>query len=170
VVLLGGPVKAYVEDLKKLINADFIVPEHADVGNAVGALVGKGIKRVEILIKTRVIPKSQENKAEEEGGGTPESGVIESALQNEKKTEFIVFSPTDRKIFEIHGEALEYAEELGRLLVMDYMINAGLGKEKIKIEVSRKHLAPSGWTDIPLETKLVFVGVGVPKNREGLKE
>jgi N-methylhydantoinase A/oxoprolinase/acetone carboxylase beta subunit len=170
VVLLGGPVKAYVEDLKKLINADFIVPEHADVGNAVGALVGKGIKRVEILIKTRVIPKSQENKAEEEGGGTPESGVIESALQNEKKTEFIVFSPTDRKIFEIHGEALEYAEELGRLLVMDYMINAGLGKEKIKIEVSRKHLSPSGWTDIPLETKLVFVGIGVPKNREGLKE
>ena len=57
VVLLGGPVKAYVENLRKLINADFIVPEHADVGNAVGALVGKGIKRVEILIKTRVIPK-----------------------------------------------------------------------------------------------------------------
>ena len=32
---------------ENLINAEFIVPEHADVGNAVGALVGKGIKRVE---------------------------------------------------------------------------------------------------------------------------
>ena len=45
-----------LRNLRNLINADFIVPEHADVGNAVGALVGKGIKRVEILIKTRVIP------------------------------------------------------------------------------------------------------------------
>ena len=165
VVLLGGPVKAYVEDLRKLINADFIVPEHADVGNAVGALVGKGIKRVEILIKTRVIPKSREDKAEEEKCGTHESGVIEDALQNEKKSEFIVFSPSDRKKFEIYGEALEYAEKLGRLLVMDYMINAGLGKEKIRIDVSRKHLAPSGWTDVPLETKLVFVGIGIPKRQ-----
>ena len=41
VVLLGGPVKAYVENMRNIINADLIVPEHADVGNAVGALVGK---------------------------------------------------------------------------------------------------------------------------------
>ena len=66
VVLLGGPVKAYVENLMRLINADFRVPEHAEVGNAVGALVGKGIKRVEILIKTRVIPESSEDETEDE--------------------------------------------------------------------------------------------------------
>ena len=128
VILLGGPVGAYVEDLRKLINAEFIVPEHADVGNAVGALVGKGIKRAEILIKTRLIPKSREEKPEEEEeyGIAPESEVIESALQQEKKNEYIVFSPTERKKFEIYNEALEYAEKLGRQLVMDYMIAAGL--------------------------------------------
>ena len=43
------------------------------------------------------------------------------------------------------------------------MVSAGLQKENIKIDVSRKHLAPSGWTDVPLETKLVFVGIGIPK-------
>ena len=173
VVLLGGPVGAYVEDLRRLINAEFIVPEHADVGNAVGALVGKGIKRVEILIKTRLVPKSREEKPEddEEYGIAPESEVIESTLQQEKKNEFIVFSPSERKKFEIYGEALEYAEKLGRQLVMDYMVGAGLEKEDIKIDVSRKHLAPSGWTGVPLETKLVYVGVGVPKNtRNSLKE
>jgi N-methylhydantoinase A/oxoprolinase/acetone carboxylase beta subunit len=166
VVLLGGPVGAYVEDLRKLINAEFIVPEHADVGNAVGALVGKGIKRAEILIKTRLVPKSREEKSEEdeEYGIAPESEVIESALQQEKKNEYIVFSPAERKKFEIYNEALEYAEKLGKQLVMDYMIGAGLGKEEIRIEVSRKHLAPPGWTGVPLETKLVYVGVGVPKN------
>jgi N-methylhydantoinase A/oxoprolinase/acetone carboxylase beta subunit len=166
VVLLGGPVGAYVEDLRRLINAEFIVPEHADVGNAVGALVGKGIKRVEILIKTRLVPKTREDVPPgEEHCAAPESEVIEDTLQQqEKKTEFIVFSPSERKKFEVYSEALEYAEKLGKQLVMDYMINAGLGKEDIRIDVSRKHLAPSGWTDVPLETKLVYVGVGIPKN------
>jgi N-methylhydantoinase A/oxoprolinase/acetone carboxylase beta subunit len=146
VVLLGGPVKAYIENLRKLVNADFIVPEHADVGNAVGALVGKGIKRIEILIKTRFISESYQDKTE-------------------NKKEFIVFSPSDRKKFETYNEALEYADKLGRQLIMDYMINAGLGKEDIRIDVSRKHLSPSGWKDVPLETKLILVGIGIPKNR-----
>ena len=51
VVLLGGPVRAYRKELEKFIDAEILVPEHAEVGNAVGALVGKGIKRVEILIR-----------------------------------------------------------------------------------------------------------------------
>ncbi|MDQ1275707.1 MAG: hypothetical protein QG610_1282 [Euryarchaeota archaeon] len=120
VVLLGGPVGAYVENLRKLINAEFIVPEHADVGNAVGALVGKGIKRVEILIKTRLVPKTREDApAGEEHCVAPESEVIEDMLQEGKKNEFIVFSPSERKKFEVYAEALEYAEKLGQQLVMD---------------------------------------------------
>ncbi|WP_410508030.1 hydantoinase/oxoprolinase family protein [Methanosarcina hadiensis] len=166
VVLLGGPVGAYAEDLRKLINAEFIVPEHADVGNAVGALVGKGIKRVEILIKTRLVPRTREEVVPlgEEHCAAPESEVIQDMLQEEKKNEFIVFSPSERKKFEVYAEALEYAEKLGRQLVMDYMNSAGLAKEDIRIDVSRKHLAPSGWTDVPLETKLVYVGIGIPRN------
>jgi N-methylhydantoinase A/oxoprolinase/acetone carboxylase beta subunit len=171
VVLLGGPVKAYVENLRKLVNADFRVPEHADVGNAVGSLVGKGIKRVEILIKTRVIPKLGENEAgdeeyetKDEKSGTYDSCTVEEGLHYENKSEFMVFSPTERKKFEGYNEALEFAEKLGKQLVMDYMINAGLGKEDIRIDVSRKHLSPRGWMDVPLETKLIFVGIGTPKN------
>lgn len=163
VVLLGGPVNAYVGDLNSLINADFIVPEYAEVGNAVGALVGKGIKRVEILIKTKIIPKSREDETENVDPEAHEKCVAEDILQHETKNEFIVFSPSERKKFEIYSEAVEYAEKLGKQLVMDYMVSAGLQKENIKIDVSRKHLAPSGWTDIPLETKLVFVGIGIPK-------
>jgi N-methylhydantoinase A/oxoprolinase/acetone carboxylase beta subunit len=163
VVLLGGPVKAYVEDLKNLINADFIVPEHAEVGNAVGALVGKGIKRVEILIKTKVVPKPLEGEAENIDYEAHDRCAAESILQHETKNEFIVFSPSERKKFEVYSEAIEYAEKLGRQLVMDYMVSAGLQKENIKIEVSRRHLTPGGWTDVPLETKLLFVGIGVPK-------
>jgi N-methylhydantoinase A/oxoprolinase/acetone carboxylase beta subunit len=178
VVLLGGPVKSYFENLKRLIDADFRVPEHADVGNAVGALVGKGIKRIEILIKTRVIPESGENKAEDEENKTEieenktedeksrthESCTVEESLKYEQKREFIVFSPSERKRFERYYEALEYTEKSGKQLIMEYMIDAGLGKEDIRIDVSRQHLSPKGWTDAPLETKLIFVGIGTPKN------
>ncbi|AYK15139.1 MAG: hydantoinase/oxoprolinase N-terminal domain-containing protein [Methanosarcina flavescens] len=163
IVLLGGPARAYVENLKSLINADFIVPEYAEVGNAVGALVGKGIKRVEILIKTKVIPISHEAEAENFDYEAHEKCSAEGIMQYETKNEFIVFSPSERKKFEVYSEAVEYAEKLGRQLVMDYMVNAGLQKENIRIDVSRKHLAPSGWTDAPLETNLVFVGIGTPK-------
>jgi N-methylhydantoinase A/oxoprolinase/acetone carboxylase beta subunit len=167
VVLLGGPVKAYVKLLEDLVSAEFIVPEYADVGNAVGALVGKGIKRAELLIKTKVVSRSKKKKTEDKekpvDGSTHESCIIEGALKYERKPEFIVFSPSGRKKFESYNEALEYAEKTGRELVMDYMIKAGLGKENIKIDVSKKNLAPSGWTDVPLETKLVFVGVGIPR-------
>lgn len=163
VVLLGGPVKAYVEDLRSLINADFIVPAYSEVGNAVGALVGKGIKRVEILIKTKVIPKSYEGEAKSTDNEVHEKCTSENILQYETKNEFIVFSPAERTKFEVYNEAVEYAENHGRQLIMDYMVSAGLQKEKIKIDVSRSKLAPSGWTGVPLETKFVFVGIGVPK-------
>jgi N-methylhydantoinase A/oxoprolinase/acetone carboxylase beta subunit len=85
-------------------------------------------------------------------------------LQYESKKEFIVFSPSGREKFEVYNEALEYSERLGRQLVMDYMMSAGLGKQNIRIDVSRKSLSPRGWTEVPLETKLVFVGIGIPKN------
>jgi len=52
VVLLGGPVGAYVKELKKLVDAEIVVPEYSDVGNAVGALAGKETKRVEIMVRT----------------------------------------------------------------------------------------------------------------------
>ena len=95
-----------------------------------------------------------------------EKCAAEDILQYETKNEFIVFSPSERKKFEVYSEAVEYAEKLGRQLVMDYMVSAGLQKENIKIDASRKYLAPGGWTDVPLETKLVFVGIGIPENHD----
>ena len=46
VVLIGGPVVAYTEELNRILDADIIVPDFSDVGNAGGAVVGKGIERV----------------------------------------------------------------------------------------------------------------------------
>ncbi|WP_230629110.1 hydantoinase/oxoprolinase family protein [Methanosarcina barkeri] len=137
VVLIGGPVVAYTRELKQILNADIIIPEHAEVGNAVGAVVGKGIKRIEILIK--------------------------SAYSKDKKRLVLLFSPQGRETFGSYPAALEYADALGRKLIMEYMTEAGLDKGQIQIEVSRKDISLSEAGAVPLETKLVFVGVGMPK-------
>lgn len=137
VVLIGGPVVAYTRELKQILDADIIIPEHAEVGNAVGAVVGKGIKRIEILIK--------------------------SAYSKDKKRLVLLFSPQGRETFGSYPDALEYADALGRKLIMEYMTEAGLDKGQIQIDVSRKDISLSEAGAVPLETKLVFVGVGMPK-------
>jgi N-methylhydantoinase A/oxoprolinase/acetone carboxylase beta subunit len=136
VILLGGPVRAYVEELGNLIDAQIIVPEHAEVGNAVGALVGKGIKRIEILVKS-FYEKSQRS--------------------------ILVFSPEGRKQFETHQEAVEYATKLGNQLILDYMVDSGIEYGDIDISVKSEDLAMEDGGGSPIETRLVFLGVGVPK-------
>lgn len=136
VVLLGGPVKAYYENLKALIDAEIIVPEQAQVGNAVGALVGKGIKRIEIIIR----PFSMEN---------PD--------QN-----FLVFTPEGRKKFEEYRMAVEYSYKTGEELILDSMKDFGLPEGSIKISTSKEYLSPPGWKHTPMETKMIFVGVCDP--------
>jgi len=136
VVLLGGPVRAYLDELKELIDAEILLPEYSDVGNAVGALVGKGIKRAEISIRTM---------------------YSESKYDLRTKGVF-VYTPVGRRHFLTRKEALEYAEGFGRKLILDYMAESGLSPEQIEINIERKDIAVySG--GVPLETKLVFEGI-----------
>ncbi|WP_292471072.1 hydantoinase/oxoprolinase family protein [Methanolobus sp.] len=136
VVLLGGPSQAYGSELRSLIEADVVVPDFADVGNAVGALTGKGVKRIEIMI----MPASIENPDEA----------------------FLVFSPVGRERFQRYADAVEFATKLGTELVFDYEVRCGILKEDTKITVSKKTTSPNNWSHPPLETILVIVGIGNP--------
>jgi N-methylhydantoinase A/oxoprolinase/acetone carboxylase beta subunit len=136
IVLLGAPVKAYYEELKALIDADIVVPEQARVGNAVGALVGKGIKIIEIVIR----PYSMEN---------PD--------QN-----FLIFTQAGRERFEQYRMAVEYSYKAGEELILNSMKDFGVPEGSIKIDTSVEYLSPSGWKQTPMETKITFVGVCTP--------
>jgi N-methylhydantoinase A/oxoprolinase/acetone carboxylase beta subunit len=136
IVLLGGPVKSYYEEIKALIDAEIIIPEQARVGNAVGALVGKGIKRIEIIIR----PQSMEN---------PD--------QN-----FLVFTPAGREKFDQYRLAVEYSDKIGEELILDSMKDFGLPEDSIKISRSVEYLYPQGWKQTPMETKITFVGICTP--------
>ncbi|KKH50142.1 hypothetical protein [Methanosarcina sp. 1.H.A.2.2] len=135
VVLLGGPVRAYREELKEIIDAEILIPEHAEVGNAVGALAGKGIKRVEILIR-------------------PASLMV-------PETDFLVFAPGSRLRFDLYAEALNAATELGKKIVADYMKDCGLSGNQVEISIEKKTISPDGWNHPPMETNLLVMGVGM---------
>ena len=135
VVLLGGPVRAHRKELENFVEAEILVPEHAEVGNAVGALVGRGIKRVEILIRPA------------------------SLISPDK--DFLVFAPGSRLRFDAYAEALETATEIGKKLVEDYMKDCGLSGNQVEISVEKKTISPDGWNHPPMETSLLVMGVGM---------
>jgi hypothetical protein len=47
----GVPSRAYVNEMRKLIDAEIFVPEYSDVRNGVGALAGNGTKRIGIIVR-----------------------------------------------------------------------------------------------------------------------
>lgn len=133
IVLIGGPVSAFVEDLQEILNAEIILPEYSSVGNAAGALAAKGIRRFEVLIR----PASM---------AAPD-------------WEFLVFSEHGKSNFYEYQEALDYAVTMGEKTVLNYMKDAGLDSNHIKIDVKKEEIIPLGWKT-PMETKLVVLGVG----------
>ncbi|WP_333787908.1 hydantoinase/oxoprolinase family protein [Methanomethylovorans sp.] len=137
VVLLGGPVTAYKDGLARYFDSLIVVPQHADVGNAVGALAAKGIKRLEVLIKAS----------------------LSESKYNIKPNSYIVFYPGGRKEFSSYAEALHHAERIGSELVMDYMSSSYLDLTEVKINMSRNDISVEEGTT-PLETRLGFLGIG----------
>ncbi|WP_338097734.1 hydantoinase/oxoprolinase family protein [Methanolapillus ohkumae] len=80
IILIGGPSKAYVSEIQNIIEGDVSAPKFSDVGNAVGALTGKGVKRLEIIIK--------ENKVKQKGAAAFENKLEEIREENgEEKNE-----------------------------------------------------------------------------------
>lgn len=136
VVLLGGPVKAYVNELNELIDIKIIVPEYSDVGNAAGALAGKGTKRVEITVRT-----------------------LYSESRYDLRTKGIfVYTPAGRRHFVIRSEAMEFAEGFGRKLVLDYMTEAGFSPGQVTVNVEKIDIMTHAGEN-PLETRFIFEGI-----------
>lgn len=130
VVMIGAPVRAYVPEILKFVDADIRVPEHHEVGNAIGALVGNIIKRTEVLVRPAEF-------------GTDR---------------YHVFSEKERKVVDGHSEAVDCGLELMEKLVFGHMDEYGLPKEQIRFDIDRKDLSP-GYGGSK-ETRLQGLGVG----------
>jgi len=138
IVLIGGPSKAYASEIGKLIQAELVTPKFADVGNAVGSLVGKGIHRTEVLIKKNI---HKEN--------------------DQETVDYMLFYEGSREVFLVYQDAYDKALQIGQSAVMSKMLKTGLKDNQINISYTKNELKTG--SDVPYETKLTFVGVGTSR-------
>ena len=133
VVLIGGPVVAYKKELENILDAEIILPEYSNVGNAVGALAAKGIRRIDLLVKpvSLVAP----------GGATD------------------VFSQYGKKRVLSYKDAIKYANDTGRSLIMKYMEESDFDPDHVDITVTIDEIVPRGY-EFPIQTYIRIIGVG----------
>jgi len=82
IVGIGAPVQSWLPQVAENLHTELVIPEHAEVANAVGAAVGKIMERIKVLIRPG------------DGGNG-----------------FIVHAPRVRRIFEELEDATAYALE-----------------------------------------------------------
>lgn len=85
IVAIGAPAKAWACNAGKKLNTEVIIPEHAEVANAVGAAIGRAEEKIEILIR-------------------PDFGT----------DKYLVYSPIERSALSTLEDATEYAIEIGK--------------------------------------------------------
>jgi N-methylhydantoinase A/oxoprolinase/acetone carboxylase beta subunit len=140
IIGIGAPVETYLPSVARNMGADLIVPDHSEVGNAIGAITGSIIETVEILIQ-------------------PKPGM--AGLEDPPCS---VHLPGEKKDFERLSQAILYARELGEEMVISRARQSGAhGVEVIKEE---EPIALSGLEDgdrhLLIQLSLVFRSIGKP--------
>lgn len=92
IVAIGAPIAAWSKQLSDRLQTEVIVPEYADVANAVGAAVAQATEQNDILIRIDPVTKN-----------------------------YTVFSPEDRRGFKTLDEATDYAKASGRRLARSHL-------------------------------------------------
>jgi len=138
-IAVGAPVEAYFPQIAERMNTELILPEHAEVANAVGTVGGKVIEKVIVMIKPG------------EGGG------------------FIVHSPEERKYFKEFKKAQTYGEEMGEEIAHKKATNSGASNIKIVTERKDKYSEFLGQgkqtkdeDKLFIESRLEITAVGKP--------
>ena len=103
-IAVGAPVEAYFPQIAERLNTELILPEYAEVANAVGTVGGKVIEKITVLVKPG-----------QEGG-------------------FIVHTPNERKFFKDFIEAQEFGKTIGKEIAIKQASNSGASKIETHIK------------------------------------
>ena len=135
VVAIGAPVEAYMPRVAERLHTRLLIPSHAEVANAVGAVAGGVVQRHRVLISPI-----------EEG----------EALR--------VHLPHGVRDFTLLEEAVAHAEAEMDDWIRAQARQAGAAQVEVQVErQDREVLVSSGWGDqIYLGTELTFTAVGRP--------
>ena len=134
VVTVGAPVEAYLPRTARQLHTELIVPPHADVGNAVGAVAGGVVQRQQVLIQP-----------------------TDAALL------FRVHLPEGIRDFASLEEGVRFAEQVMSERVREMARQAGAEQVEVQIG-RVDHLAPvrDSPEGVYLGTDLTFTAVGRP--------
>jgi N-methylhydantoinase A/oxoprolinase/acetone carboxylase beta subunit len=134
-VAIGAPVAAYMPDVAGHLHTELVIPPHADVANAVGAVAGGIVQRLRVLI----------NPLEDDG-------------------RLRVHLPDGVSDFDSLGDAVRHAEDRVYPLVEEMARQAGAEHIEVHM-ARRDHRAPTargGGEEVYLGTELTFTAAGRP--------
>ncbi|WNY27523.1 hydantoinase/oxoprolinase family protein [Methanolapillus ohkumae] len=135
IVMIGGPVKAFVSELHELLDAEILTPDFFEVGNAVGSLVGKVSKRIEVTVRTVHIDSKYDLRTQ---------GIL-------------VHYPGGRRAFDLRDAAVEFAKSTGKALIEEYMRRENIPLDKVELKMKEENVFISKGT-VPVQTTFIFEG------------
>jgi N-methylhydantoinase A/oxoprolinase/acetone carboxylase beta subunit len=135
VIAVGAPVAAYLPRTAEQLRTELIIPTHADVANAVGAVAGSVVQRIRALIRPI-----------------------------EAESFFRLYLPDGVHDFAHLEQAVAHAEQMAPDQVESMARSAGAEQVEVKhVRVDRTSPVQVEWgQDIYLETELTFTAVGRP--------
>ncbi|ATW27259.1 hydantoinase/oxoprolinase N-terminal domain-containing protein [Candidatus Formimonas warabiya] len=143
VVGIGAPVRAWLPKMAEKLNTELVIPEHAEVANAVGAATGRIMETVKVLIKPG-----------EAGSG------------------YLLHTSWERRPFEELEEAVEYALDEAKKRAVLAAEKAGAKNYELVVNHEDVYANASMIeNDIYVESRIEVTAVGRPEwEREEEKE
>ena len=138
---IGAPVRAWLPKVAEWFNTKLLLSDYSHVGNAVGAITGNIIEKVDILIKP----------FKGEGGG-----------DDPRCTVFASFGKFDMPSY---SEAIKFAKEKGGEIAAEKAKASGADSVEIDVEMKEKKFGFDDQLggDMLIETEMTVSAVGKPK-------
>jgi N-methylhydantoinase A/oxoprolinase/acetone carboxylase beta subunit len=135
IVAVGAPVEAYLPGVAGQLNTELVIPAHADVANAVGAVAGSVVQRLQVMIR----PLDDDHHVR--------LHLPEAVLD-----------------FPSVEEGVAYAEQVVMPEVLALARKAGADDVQVRMTREDQYVpTQGGWDDqIYLGTELTFTAVGRP--------
>jgi N-methylhydantoinase A/oxoprolinase/acetone carboxylase beta subunit len=140
IIAIGAPVSSYFPSVASQLGAELIIPEHAEVANAIGAITGSIIETVDVLIDPIYSP----------------AGLVC----------YTVHTPIDKVDFPDLQSAVTYAEKTAQNLARERALRAGAGKQlDVRIQRVDETATPAegyGNASFLLSSQIKAIAIGKP--------
>lgn len=133
VVAIGAPVGAYYDEVARRLNTRAIIPPHADVCNAVGAVAGGIMQTVNVVITA------------------PSEGRFRAHL------------PDGIADFSELEAAAAHAEKIAGGLALDQALRAGADDPQVQVDRADDVVTDSGGGRVFIESRITATAVGRPR-------